>query len=271
VELARHWEGDGGVPVVCLPSFSTDRAVTAAAFDPALSAAGGLRRCFVDLPGHGESPAGPETSDGVVAVVSEFLDRELPGQRYLLAGWSYGGYLAMALARRRADVAGLLLVCPGVTIRTADRDVPGAAAGDEPGWLDDVPPRLREHLDAALGNRTRAMAGQVAAVLTGSAPGDEAYRERLRADGYRLSDEDSGLVLTGRWPLPPGARTESWATPTSSGGCPATRPGPSRRWTGPTTTSRSSSRAPSPCWPATGGAAASRAEGSSPSSGTSRR
>ena len=194
------------MPVVCLPSFSTDRAVTAAAFDPALSAAGGLRRCYLDLPGHGESPAGPETSDGVVDVVSEFLDREVPGQWFLLAGWSYGGYLAMALARRRADVAGLFLVCPGVTIARAGRDLPGGASGDEePGWLDDVPPRLRDHLDMALGNRTRFMARRIAAVLTASAPGDEAYRDRLQADGYRLSDEDSELrfagpvaILTGR-------------------------------------------------------------------------
>jgi hypothetical protein len=78
--------------VVCLPSFSTDRAVTAAAFDPALSAAGGLRRCYLDLPG-------------------------------------------------------------------------GGSGGEEPGRLDDVPPRLRDR----------------PAVLTASAPGDEAYRERLRA------------------------------------------------------------------------------------------
>ena len=45
MELARHWAGSDGVPVVCLPSFSTDRGVTEAAFDQPLAAAGGLRRC----------------------------------------------------------------------------------------------------------------------------------------------------------------------------------------------------------------------------------
>jgi pimeloyl-ACP methyl ester carboxylesterase len=206
MDLASHWAGDG-YPVVCLPSFSTDRKVTEAAFDPALAAAGGLRRCYVDLPGHGESPPGPPTSDGVVDTVSGFIDRQLPGQQFLLAGWSYGAYIAAALARRRpADVAGMLLVCPGVTINMADRDLPGAgAADDEPGWLDDVPQQLREHLWQALGHRTRDVAGRVAGVLAGSTPGDEEYRRRLRSGGYPVRDEQSAFpfggptsVITGR-------------------------------------------------------------------------
>jgi pimeloyl-ACP methyl ester carboxylesterase len=205
-DLARHWVGDG-YPVVCLPSFSTDRGITEAAFDQAMAAAGGLRRCYVDLPGHGESPAGPPTSDGVVDVVSGLISRELPGQRFLLAGWSYGAYVAAALARRRpTDVAGLLLVCPGVMINMTDRALPAVASGqDEPGWLDDVPPPLREHLWQALGNRTPQIARRVAELLTASNPGDEEYRRQLRSAGYPLRDERSTFpfggptsIITGR-------------------------------------------------------------------------
>ena len=199
MDLARHWAGYDGVPVVCLPSFSTDRGVTEAAFDQPLAAAGGLRRCYVDLPGHGESPAGPPDSDGIVDAVSGLLDQELPDQRFLLAGWSYGAYLAMALARRRpGDVAGMLLVCPGIRIGIGERDLPPGPDGpDEVGWLDDVPDYLRAHLSTALGHRTREVARRVSAVLTGSGPGDEAYRERLRATGYPLTDEDSAVPFGG--------------------------------------------------------------------------
>ena len=197
MDLARHWAGHDGIPVVCLPSFGTDRGVTEAAFDQPLAAAGGLRRCYVDLPGHGDSPAGPPTSDGIVDAVSGLLDQELPDQRFLLAGWSYGAYLAMALTRRRpGDVAGMLLVCPG--IRMADRDLPRGPDGpDEMGWLDDVPDSLRAHLSAALGHRTREVARRVSAMLTGSGRGDEAYRDRLRTSGYPLSDEDSPVQFGG--------------------------------------------------------------------------
>ena len=199
MDLASHWAGDGGVPVVCLPAFTTDRAVTALAFDAALAAAGGLRRCYLDLPGHGESPAGPLTSDGVLGELLGFLDRVLGGRSYLLAGWSYGSYLAAAVARRRpADVAGMLLVCPAVVADAAARDLPGAPAdADEPDWLGDVAGPLREHLGLALGNRTRAVAGRVSDVLTGSSPGDEEYRERLRTGGFRLSDEGSAARYGG--------------------------------------------------------------------------
>jgi pimeloyl-ACP methyl ester carboxylesterase len=197
MDLARHWAGHAGIPVVCLPSFGTDRGVTEAAFDQPLAAAGGLRRFYVDLPGHGESPAGPPTSDGIVDAVSGLLDQELPGQRFLLAGWSYGAYLAMALARRRpGDVAGMLFVCPG--IRMAERDLPPGPDGpDEIGWLDDVPDYLRAHLSAALGHRTREVARRVSALLAGSGRGDEAYRDRLRTSGYPLSDEDSPVPFGG--------------------------------------------------------------------------
>lgn len=199
MDLARHWVGVDGFPVVCLPSFSTDRGVTEAALDQPLAAAGDLRRCYVDLPGHGESPAGPPTSDGIVEVLSDLLDQELPGQRFLLAGWSYGAYLAMALARRRpADVAGMLLVCPGITIGMANRDLPPRPDGpDQAGWLDDVPDYLRAHLSMALGHRTREVARRVSSVLTGSGRGDEEYRDRLRAAGYPLSDEDSPVSFGG--------------------------------------------------------------------------
>ena len=34
-------------------------------------------------------------------------------------------------------------------------------------------------------------------VLTGSSPGDEEYQERLRADGFRLPDEDAAARFDG--------------------------------------------------------------------------
>jgi pimeloyl-ACP methyl ester carboxylesterase len=41
------------------------------------------------------------------------------------------------------------------------------------------------------------VARRVSAVLTGSGPGDEAYRDRLRATGYPLTDEYSPVPFAG--------------------------------------------------------------------------
>jgi pimeloyl-ACP methyl ester carboxylesterase len=192
-----------GTPVVCLPPFSLDRSVMAAALEPVLDRRPRLRRIYVDLPGHGESPPGHATSEHVLAAVSAFVQAHLGGAPALLAGWSYGGYIAAALARRQPTaVTGLLLICPGVRIE--DRDLPGPPAEPAPDhWLDEVPADARTHLGAAIGHRTARTASRVATVLAGSLRGDEAYLQRLRSNGYGLADEGAaypgpGCVITGR-------------------------------------------------------------------------
>lgn len=203
------WDEHGqGEPVLCMHGFGMDRSVMAAAMEPVLGLRPGLRRIYVDLPGHGESPAGPPDSAGVADAVSAFINGPLGGGPVLLAGWSYGGYIAAALARRRpASITGLLLICAGVKLLPpADRELPRPPgdAGPEH-WLDDVPTGLRDHLATALGNRTAEVAERVAAALTASLPGDEEYLERLRSHGYQLPDEGDAAryagpacLLTGR-------------------------------------------------------------------------
>lgn len=171
----------------------------AAALEPAVAGCPDWQRIYVDLPGCGESPPGPEDSDGVVDVVAKFISKEIRSPRLLLAGCSYGGYLAAALARRMPNrVAGLLLVCHGVKIRKEDRDLPDdTGATETDGWLSAVPADLREHLSLAIGNRTSHVAERVAAALSSSRSGDEDYLQRLRANGYALSDEGSKAIFPG--------------------------------------------------------------------------
>ncbi|MFK3982067.1 alpha/beta fold hydrolase [Micromonospora sp. NPDC050397] len=188
-----------GLPMLCLPGFSLARSAMVAAMEPAVAANSALRRIYLDLPGTGQAPGGPPDSDGVVDWIGEFVDREIGPERFLVAGWSYGGYLAAALARRRPEqVAGLLLICHGTRILRTDRDVPLApAVSEDVEWLVDVPPDLRAHLSVALGNRVREAAARVATVLETAGPGDEEYLERLRTTGYQLSDEGSTTTYPG--------------------------------------------------------------------------
>jgi pimeloyl-ACP methyl ester carboxylesterase len=184
-----------GRPIVCLPMFSLAASVTAAALEPAFSERPGWQRHYVDLPGHGAAPPGPEDADEIV----ELLARQIDLPRFRLAGLSYGGYLAAALARRYPDrVEALLLVCHATRIRREDRDLPADERVPAPaGWLDGVGPELREHLAVALGSRTPEVAARVAAVVGPGLPQHEEYLERLRANGYRLSDEDAKVSYAG--------------------------------------------------------------------------
>ncbi|MEO3771041.1 alpha/beta hydrolase [Micromonospora sp. B9E7] len=196
-----------GPEVVCLPMFSTTRVATAAALAPALSGAD-LRETYLDLPGHGDTPANcPATSQAVLDSVCAWLDQHVDAP-VLLAGVSYGAYLAAGVARQRPDLTrGLLLVCPGVTIAPSSRTLPEHRPPPGPtGWLDEAPTDLRAHLDAALGHRTPAVVGTVLAALAAGGPGDETFQRALRTGpGYALPDEDVDTpfhgpvsVLTGR-------------------------------------------------------------------------
>jgi pimeloyl-ACP methyl ester carboxylesterase len=218
-----------GRPLVVLPGFGLDAGVMAACFEPAFSSTtgrnnapeppsgghpvpsilpvvpGGVRRIYVDLPGMG-SPTGDPTSEAVLAAVVDTLERV--GEPVALAAHSYGGYLAAALTRRRPELLErLMLVCPGVVIDRAKRDLTGVLPSSPRGasWLDDVPEALRDHFVQAVGHQTRAVARAIASALADRVPADDAYLERLQDNGYALDDEGHDVtfdrpvvVVTGR-------------------------------------------------------------------------
>ena len=197
--------GTRGIPAVCLPWFGTSRVTTREALGPALTGAP-VRLIYPDLPGHGDALALAEaSSEAVLATVVAFIEQQLQ-EPVLLAGCSYGGYLASAVARRRPElVLGLLLVCPGVR-RERDLPVPSDVPA-EPDWLDGAPDALHEHLERSLGNRTRSVVQQVLGALDAGGPGDENYQDALQGgDAYFLADEDEDTgvfdrpvsVVTGR-------------------------------------------------------------------------
>ncbi|MEU7589572.1 alpha/beta hydrolase [Micromonospora sp. NPDC049230] len=199
MNLAFHQSAETGPAVVCLPMFSLSRAATAAAFSPALAGAG-LREIYLDLPGHGDTPANcAPTSQSMLDTVCAWLDHHLDAP-VLLAGGSYGAYLAAGIARQRPDlVRGLLLVCPGVTIARDSRDLPDdPPLTAPPGWLDAAPATLHEHLDAALGQRTPAVVATVLAALDSGGPGDATFQQKLQSGAhYALPDENAEVVFDG--------------------------------------------------------------------------
>ncbi|MBM7495163.1 pimeloyl-ACP methyl ester carboxylesterase [Micromonospora luteifusca] len=199
MNLAFDQSAGTGPEVVCLPLFSMTRTATAAAFGPAFAGAG-LRETYLDLPGHGDTPATcPPTSQAVLDTVCEWLDQHLD-EPVLLAGGSYGAYLAAGIARQRPElVRGLLLVCPGITIARESRNLPQEPPLAAPmGWLDAAPAALHDHLDAALGHRSAAVVTTVLAALNSGGPGDATFQESLQTGpDYALPDESADFVFDG--------------------------------------------------------------------------
>jgi len=74
-----------------------------------------FKRIYFDLPGMGRTKLHDDltSSDDIFNITTEFIDTILPDTPFLVAGNSYGGYLARGLIKQRPQqVLGLLLICP---------------------------------------------------------------------------------------------------------------------------------------------------------------
>ena len=73
------------------------------------------QRIYFDLPGMGKTKGQPwiTGTDQMLDLILEFIDGIIPNQHFVVAGESYGGYLARGVIKERASlVDGLLLICP---------------------------------------------------------------------------------------------------------------------------------------------------------------
>ncbi len=114
VGLAHSDEGPRtGTPFILLHGSPTDRHVWDAHVPDLVSA--GFRVIRPDFRGHGESPLGESISTvEVMAADVLALAHELRAPRFLLGGFSFGGWVAMEIVRAHPGrVLGLLLVSTG--------------------------------------------------------------------------------------------------------------------------------------------------------------
>jgi pimeloyl-ACP methyl ester carboxylesterase len=116
---------DAEQTAVILHGFPIDHRTGVASFEPSFRDRPGWRRIYPDFPGMGQTRA-PEwvgSTDDVFRVTQAAVAALVPG-RYVLAGVSFGGYVAMGLTAAAPDrVVGLALVVPMIVPTHAQRDV----------------------------------------------------------------------------------------------------------------------------------------------------
>ncbi len=195
-----------GRPILMLHGWPLDHTQMVFEMERHFVAHRGWRRIYVDLPGMGRTP-GPEwvtCEDQVLELLEEFIDSVVAGERFAVAGSSYGAYLALGLVHRRAGrIEGVLMSVPGllqdenlpacVKIHE-DRDIMDAARSEAMGWLE------------AMAVSQNVSLLEYARVVQAMAPADERFLERLFT-GRKFSF-DAGtlpepfpapaLILTGR-------------------------------------------------------------------------
>ncbi len=127
-DLAIFYETYGtGQPIVMLPGRPSDHRVMMRFMEPLFTQRDGWLRLYPDLPGTGRTPGSDRlaTHDQMLEAVLAFIDTVIPGQRFVLAGLSYGGYLARGVVyHRAASIDGVLLGAPQVKAEPAQAHLP---------------------------------------------------------------------------------------------------------------------------------------------------
>jgi pimeloyl-ACP methyl ester carboxylesterase len=197
-----HYEAAGeGTPVLMIHGFSLDLRSMASCMEPVFRGRSeGWMRIYVDLPGMGQSPAPawPGSSDRVLQLLLSFIDAVIPGRGFLVAGDSYGGYLARGVVnRRQASVEGLLLVCPVIAARASDRDVPPLTVlvRDEALLGGMAESQRRDFAASTVVQTARTWERFSSSVLPGMAMGDKEFQDELHGKEYALSFDVDDLEL----------------------------------------------------------------------------
>jgi len=116
-----------GRPLVFLHGRVGDHRYMEGLFEPRFTNRAGWQRIYLDLPGCGQTRVDESVNshDRELDVILECIDQIIPGQRFALAGLSYGGYLARGLVYRRAEqLDGLCLIAPRIKQNRDDATIP---------------------------------------------------------------------------------------------------------------------------------------------------
>ena len=98
--LPVYYEEYGeGIPILMLHGNPVDHRWLAGNMEPVFHNRPGWRRIYPDFPGHGKTPGAEwiTTQDHILEVMVDFIQTVAPNQRFVVAGLSYGGYIARGM------------------------------------------------------------------------------------------------------------------------------------------------------------------------------
>ncbi|MEI4804567.1 alpha/beta fold hydrolase [Bacillus sp. NPDC077411] len=117
--------GDG-IPIVMIHGYSYDHRLMSGCMEPIFTERDKWRRIYIDLPGMGLTKKYNEIncSDEMLNAVLDFIQAVLPNQEYLIAGESYGGYLARGIIEKQKErILGAAFICPVIIPLNENRKV----------------------------------------------------------------------------------------------------------------------------------------------------
>jgi pimeloyl-ACP methyl ester carboxylesterase len=151
----------------------------------------GWKRIYLDLPGMGNTPGADwiSSNDQVLDIVGDFIDKIIPDERFVIAGTSYGGYLARGVVHQRAEhIDGVLLSVPVILSDDSKRHLPSRAVlFEDPVVIKKARSANIPFLDDLAVSYTESLLEYAKALHAVASP-DEEYLQRLN-NNYAFSFE----------------------------------------------------------------------------------
>ncbi len=212
-KITVHYETRGdGRPIIMLHGGAPDRRSMIGCMEPILRNRKGWRRIYLDLPGMGKTPAEEwiSNSDQILNIVLDFIETVIPNQGFVLAGTSYGGYLARGIIHQMGQrVDGLLLICPAIVPDTEKRALPQhvTLVRDDSLPSNLYPEEMKLFESFAVVQTPKIWKRTLKEILSGIKIADTEFLGKLQAYGYSFTfDADAlsavfekpTLILVGR-------------------------------------------------------------------------
>ncbi|MGA9078691.1 MAG: alpha/beta hydrolase [Halobacteriota archaeon] len=213
-DLHIYYETHGeGNPVLAIHGFGIDHHVMTGCLEPIFANRAGWKRIYLDLPGMGRTraPRWLNGADQMLDVILKFCENVIPNDQFLVAGESYGGYLARGLVRSIPErLKGVLLICPVVVAERNRRDLPPRRVfvRDESFLASIAPNDQKKLFERVLVVQDKPRWDRFTQdIIPGMNAKDKAFLERFENRGYSFSfdiDELShpfdrpSLILVGR-------------------------------------------------------------------------
>ncbi|MCC6617296.1 MAG: alpha/beta hydrolase [Anaerolineae bacterium] len=222
-DLTIHYDDIGdGTPLIIIHGRGADRRSVMHTLEPLFADRDGWRRLYLDVPGAGQTraPDWLSTHNQLLDAIVDFIDAVIPGQRFAIAGVSYGAYLARGVVyRRAAHLDGVMLVVPSVERDPSRQRFPAQATlKADPDFEAALQPDERWLLNSVVA-QSRPLLDEVRAVLLPAlTAADSAFLQRLDStpgfsfdvDGFDAPCSAPSLILAGRQDSVCGFR-EAWS------------------------------------------------------------
>ncbi|MFX1496238.1 MAG: alpha/beta fold hydrolase [Promethearchaeota archaeon] len=188
-----YYESYGeGLPILMIHGFTPDHHIVKGPMESIFQNRSGFKRIYFDLPGMGKTEGKKwiKTSDQILEIITQFIEKVLPNKKFLIVAESYGGYLARGLIYKNLyQILGICFICPLIVPDPQKRDLPEfTPIIKEETFLETLDPKDKDGFkNLAIIQNERVWKGFKDNVLIGLQAADEKFLDEIFNKGYSFS------------------------------------------------------------------------------------